>query len=75
MNLVDDPALAETVPTLRGELDAWFSRWVDPAVDGVREAVTGSGQWTLAGPAGRGEQAFNQTQRLDKEAHERRMKS
>jgi hypothetical protein len=56
------------VATLRGLLDAWFLNYVDPAVDGVREAVTGTGQWALAGPANGGQPAFNQGQRLAKEA-------
>ncbi len=43
---------------LKGRLDEWFARYVDPALDGVREAVTGKGQVALAGPAGKGEQAF-----------------
>lgn len=68
MNLVDDPDAATTLTELRGQLDAWFVRYADPAVDGRHEAVTGSGQWALAGPANGGEQAFNQSQRLDKEA-------
>jgi hypothetical protein len=43
---------------MRAELEEWFVRYVDPAVDGVREAVTGKGQLGLAGPAGRGEERF-----------------
>ena len=39
---------------MKAQLDAFFVRYVDPALDGVREAVVGKGQLNLAGPAGRG---------------------
>ena len=42
----------------KGQLDAWFVRYVDPARDGAREPVTGKGQVGLAGPAGKGEPVF-----------------
>src|SRR5262249_2526933 len=57
-NLVDDPARRAVREELKAELDAWFVRYADPARDGVREGVTGSGQLDLAGPAGRGVRAF-----------------
>jgi choline-sulfatase len=57
-NLVDDPAYTETVVRLRGKLDSWFTRLVDPQRDGVKEAVRGKGQIDLAGPANEGRQAF-----------------
>lgn len=43
---------------MKGRLDEWFVRYVDPALDGVREPVTGKGQVALAGPAAHGEPAF-----------------
>jgi arylsulfatase A-like enzyme len=57
-NLVDSPARQGQIQELKGQLDAWFVRYVDPAVDGVREPVTGKGQLGLAGPAGKGEPNF-----------------
>ena len=44
---------------LRVRLEEWFDRYVDPAVDGVREAVFGSGQIGLAGLWGRGKPAHS----------------
>lgn len=43
---------------LRGELEAWFLCYVDPARDGAREGVTGRGQTDLAGVAGQGRKAY-----------------
>ena len=63
-DLVHDPA--ETVNLLRAggcdrleremrfRLEAWFAQYVDPAIDGAREAVFGSGQTGLAGLWGKG---------------------
>jgi len=53
-NLLGDPAQRDRLVELRGRLERWFSRFVDPAVDGAREAVTGKGQigWAGAGAAG-----------------------
>ena len=57
-NLIDDEAHDPTRMELKARLDEWFVRYVDPALDGVREPVTGKGQVNLAGPAGKGEMAF-----------------
>ena len=57
-DLFDSPDHQERIVDMRAELEEWFVRYVDPAVDGVREAVTGKGQLGLAGPAGRGEERF-----------------
>jgi choline-sulfatase len=57
-NLVDDPARADRVRALKAGLEAWFVRYVDPALDGTHEAVTGKGQLGLAGPAGKGENVW-----------------
>ena len=43
---------------LKARLEEWFVRYVDPTMDGVREAVTGKGQLGLAGPAGGGKKKF-----------------
>ena len=36
-NLADDPAQAPRIRELRGELEAWFARYVIPARDGLKE--------------------------------------
>ena len=54
VNLIDSADHREQVEALKGQLEAWFVQYVDPAVDGVREPVTGKGQLGLAGPAGQG---------------------
>ncbi|MBV7333324.1 sulfatase-like hydrolase/transferase [Chloroflexi bacterium TSY] len=59
-NLVDDAGYADIVKQMKGELEAWFVQYVDPARDGTHEAVTGAGQLDLAGPAGKGAPAFAQ---------------
>jgi len=44
---------------MRGLLRDWFSRYADPDVDGVYEAVTGFGQIRLCGKKGKGKKSFN----------------
>ncbi len=58
-NLIDDPAQADRVVDLRGQLATWFARYVNPDVDGSKEAVTGKGQLDLAGLPGQGRRAFD----------------
>lgn len=48
----------ELIQQLKADLDAWFLKYVDPKWDGAREPVTGKGQLTWAGTAGRGRKAF-----------------
>jgi len=43
-NLVADPGAAAMRAQLRARLDAWFTRYVDPAFDGAHEYITGCGQ-------------------------------
>jgi len=57
-NLVDDPAHADRCTEMRGRMERWFEGYVDPEVDGVREAVTGYGQCDLAGLKGGGVESF-----------------
>jgi arylsulfatase A-like enzyme len=57
-NLAEDPAARRTLEAMKARLDAFFVRYADPARDGSREAVFGSGQIDLAGPAGEGRRAF-----------------
>ena len=54
-NLIDDPAVEGKKIELKGMLDEWFVRYVDPMLDGTHEAVQGNGQLGLVGPAGKGE--------------------
>lgn len=48
-NLLGDPAMDEVVVSMRARLQAWFSRYADPARDGLYENVTGLGQLCSAG--------------------------
>lgn len=43
-NLIDSPACAAQCSALRADLDAFFNRYVDPALDGSKEDVRGKGQ-------------------------------
>jgi arylsulfatase A-like enzyme len=54
VNLIDSAGHQTQIERFRAALENWFVRYVDPAVDGVREPVTGKGQLGLAGPAGKG---------------------
>ena len=53
-NLFASAAHAPRLQQLKGELEKWFHRYVDPARDAVREPVAGRGQLDLAGPANEG---------------------
>lgn len=57
-NLIESPAHQDKVREMKAALDDWFSLYVDPAVDGSREPVTGSGQLGPAGALGKGEKSF-----------------
>lgn len=48
-NVVDDPANAARVVEMRRELEQFFLRYGDPALDGSSEGVTGSGQLCRSG--------------------------
>lgn len=43
-NLIHEEALKPRIAELRAQLNRWFVRHADPALDGSREAVTGMGQ-------------------------------
>ncbi|MFF2327353.1 MULTISPECIES: sulfatase-like hydrolase/transferase [unclassified Streptomyces] len=49
-NLVDEPTHSAERIELAARLDAWFAEYVDPAQDGARLPVTGSGQRTPVTP-------------------------
>ena len=57
-DLVDSESCRATAEKMKGQLDGWFARYVDPMLDGTREPVTGKGQIGLAGPAGKGTRSF-----------------
>ncbi|MCB0063058.1 MAG: sulfatase-like hydrolase/transferase [Caldilineaceae bacterium] len=60
VNLAGDPAWQAREREMRERLLTWFARYVDPAKDGSREPVTGSGQLGLCGQAGGEESTFSQ---------------
>jgi len=64
VNLIDDPAHRDRLAELKGRLEAWFVRYVDPTLDGTHEPVTGVGQMGLAGPAGEGRASFAGSERI-----------
>lgn len=57
-NLINDPGCEDVRRDLRGDLVGWFHRYVDPALDGSHEPVTGKGQLYRAGTAAAGRTAF-----------------
>ncbi len=61
-NLVEEPLYADTCRRLKAQLTDWFVQYTDPTLDGTHEAVSGFGQLNLAGPGGRGNEAFVQTE-------------
>jgi len=59
-DLVGEPDRQEVIVEMRRRLEEWFFRYVDPAVDGAREPVTGRGQIGLAGVRACGTQSYAQ---------------
>ena len=57
-NLATEPEHQEQVREMRGRLEEWFLQWADPRLDGTHEAVTGRGQFGLAGQAANGRKRF-----------------
>lgn len=58
VNLVEQTGFQNVVVAMRAQLQDWFMQYTDPQRDGRHEPVTGQGQFNMAGPAGRGVQAF-----------------
>jgi arylsulfatase A-like enzyme len=58
-NRIDDPDCEPIREALKARLDQWFVQYADPAVDGIREPVTGYGQLDLAGIKGRGSRTYH----------------
>ena len=50
-NLIDEARHEGRVENLKMELENWFTRYVDPRLDGAQSNVTGRGQIGLAGSA------------------------
>jgi len=48
-NLFNSPGYADKIKTMRQNLEEWYSRYVDPRLDGTRLPVTGRGQKARAG--------------------------
>lgn len=57
-NRIHDPALADVRCRLRSELQIWFAKWVDPAIDGSHELNTGYGQLCRPGVYSEGKPVF-----------------
>lgn len=52
VNLANDKKHDNIIAALKSEMENWFFRYVDPALDGTREAVSGLGQMTPVDLAG-----------------------
>lgn len=57
-NLINEPKQRARIKEMRQQLADWFAQYVEPAVDGARLPVTGSGQRTRIGPPYCGEEVF-----------------
>lgn len=57
-NLAASEAHRQTREQLRGKMETWFVRYVDPMRDGTHETVMGRGQLDIVGPAANGRQRF-----------------
>ena len=63
-NLIDDPAATDARCRLRAMLTEWFAEWVDPRIDGAREANTGYGQLCRPGIYSGGKAVFAEEERI-----------
>ena len=59
-DLYGDRRYQAQVIQMRSRLEKWFHRYVDPCLDGSKEAVSGKGQLGLVGPTARGRPRFGQ---------------
>ncbi len=57
-NLIQDPAVQDTIAEMKAALDHFFLTYADPDLDGSRLDVTGKGQLTLAGARSQGQPVF-----------------
>lgn len=60
VNLINDPDSQPLIDKMRAELNEWFLRYADPAIDGSREPVAGNGQLCRPGIYSGGRIAFAQ---------------
>lgn len=58
-NLLCENGFALQEAQLKEKLEQWFAKYVNPEIDGAKEAVFGSGQIGLAGLWGKGENAHS----------------
>ncbi|SHE12522.1 Arylsulfatase [Chlamydia abortus] len=58
-NLIGSREAEDQRIALKRQLEQWFVRYADPALDGTREPVSGLGQLDLAGTAGEGRKAYH----------------
>lgn len=66
-NLYEHPDWQDKIAELQGQMEGWFLQYVNPAIDGARLPVTGTGQGKLVGPGMMDNRTFNQNGRLFKE--------
>ena len=59
VNLLKDSRYETLERKMKQKLEEWFARYVDPAIDGAKEPVFGSGQIGLAGLWGKGNPAYS----------------
>ncbi|SHH42522.1 sulfatase-like hydrolase/transferase [Clostridium grantii] len=58
MDLIDDKNFEELIDSCRKKLTEWFIQYVNPDLDGTKEAVMGRGQLNLAGGFAKGHNSF-----------------
>jgi len=58
VNRIDQTDTGEVQEALAARLDEWFLTYVDPAIDGTKERVSGNGQIGLAGAGSKGKRAY-----------------
>ena len=58
-NLLQKEGFEKLENEMRFRLEKWFAKYVNPEIDGAKEAVFGSGQMGLAGLWGKGEPAHS----------------
>ena len=57
-NLAGQPETADVQASLLDELQRWYCRYADPAVDGTRESITGFGQMRRPGVYSEGRSVY-----------------
>lgn len=57
-NLYALPEFSQRISAMRNNLESWFFKYVDPAIDGAKEGVTGFGQLCRAGVYSNGKNPY-----------------